>query len=400
MPHTYVNHSRKARFIARLIDAFTLFLAPWAQPTPNQPLNKVLVLRPDHMGDLLMTVAALHSFASANPRCRVHLLTPEWNRILADRLPFIEKTIIVNLGWYCFNREPAANWRRLLSLICELRRERYDMVVDLRGDFRLVFLFAFLGGARIRRGFSNLGGRYFLNSAIPFSTDIHYSELAFQLFAPYIAERRHFSLPISEQERKQAADICREYGLASGRFVMMHPAVSLYWKEKKWPEENFAAVATHLIERHNLQVVLCTGPQERSCGARIAARVPAAIDLSGQLPLPEFTALLHHALFLICNDSAPMHLAANQRVPLIAIFGPTSYRRSGPWPLSARQRAIAGDPGLPRPCFGSCCTDPRFFPAVHTVIRETDDLLRLLPGGFDGIPPLTETASATDLTRT
>jgi ADP-heptose:LPS heptosyltransferase len=378
MPVCYANHSRKARRIARLIDTFSMFLSPWARRAPERQLRKVLVLRPDHLGDLLMAGDALHSFADANPQCRLHLLTPEWNRTLAERLSFIEKTHYVNLRWYCFNREPAAGWRRLFSLIRELRRERYDMAVDMRGDVRLVFLFAFLAGARIRRGFSDLGGRNFLNSVVPFSTRIHYSELAFQLLAPYISARLHYTLPIREPERGRARALCQKHGLTAGRFVIIHPAVSLYWEEKKWPEESFAAVAGHLIEHHRLPVVLCAGMLERSSGARIAARVPGVIDLSGQLPLPEFTALLRESLFLISNDSAPMHLAVNQEVPLIAVFGPTSYRRSGPWPLSTLRRAIEGDPGLPRPSFGGSGADPRFFPSVETVIRETDELIRLL----------------------
>jgi ADP-heptose:LPS heptosyltransferase len=73
-----------------------------------------------------------------------------------------------------------------------------------------------------------------------------------------------------------------------------------------------------------------------------------------------------------------MHLAVHLEVPLIAIFGPTNFRRSGPFPKNDRQIAIEGKAGLRRPLFGAKTIKPHYFPKIASVINEIDDLMKNL----------------------
>lgn len=374
----YANYSFKARSIAFLLDILTRPLGIFKKSVTSRHIQKILLARPDHLGDLMMNLDALYSLKKNLPGCRLHLITPEWNRAVAERLEFIDRIFFINLKWYCFNREKHQKFSELLGMAFRLRKERYDAFIDFRGDFRIVFLFGFLTGASIKRGFSNLGGKHLLNDTIRFDRFIHFWEQNFRLVEPFIRERFRFQLKPNNHEEQKIRDICRKNNLESGSFVVIHPSVAHYWKVKKWGEDKFADIALYLMSRYHLKIAVCSGPAEKETGDRIAGQLPGAVNLSGQLTFFEFASLLKQSLFLISNDSAPMHLAVNLKVPLVAIFGPTNFRRSGPYPADPGQIAIEGKSGLKRPLFGAKKIRPHYFPKIASVIREIDRLIEML----------------------
>jgi lipopolysaccharide heptosyltransferase II len=374
----YANYSRKARLLARLLDLSTLPLSMLKRKISGREIKKILLVRPDHLGDLMMALDAMFSLKNQYPESQLHLITPEWNQPLCQRLPFIDKTHYVNLKWYCFNREKHLSFLKLLALSLRLRKEKYDLFIDFRGDFRIILLLGWIPGCKIRRGFKNLGGRFLLNHTCAFNRRDHFGLQNFNLIQPFSSRRDHFKLPLTRSEESRARKICHQHKLAPASFVIIHPAVARYWRVKKWKDTHFIEIGRHILSRHQLKIVLCTGPREQETGNRIARSLPETINLSGQLTLMEFAALMARSLVLLSNDSAPMHLAVNLGVPLLAVFGPTDYRRSGPYPFEKKWIAVEGDPGLKRPLFGVRSIDDRYFPAPKKVIEELDGLIEYL----------------------
>lgn len=336
------------------------------------------MIRPDHMGDLLMNIDAMYSLKQEFPRARLFLITPPWNLPIARKLGFIDEVLPVKLKWYCFNREKPTPFTQLMAIIRTLRKERIDLFIDFRGDFRLVLLFGFLTGSKIRRGFINLGGRYLLNDHAVFDRNIHFVRQNFELISPFTQKKHTAKIPLNKSDKGQADRILRHYGLEPVSFVIIHPTVAEYWKVKKWPISHFIEVARHIQSKHKRKIVICAGPAEMETGNSVALHIPDSINLSGSLSLFEFSALLKRAMLLISNDSAPMHLAVHFDIPLIAIFGPTNYRRSGPYPLTEFRVAIEGKPGLKRPRFGVRSLEKGYFPDPAQVIARTDKLINSL----------------------
>ena len=375
---SYANYSRKAQIIAFLLDIIS-FPAFFYQRKPElKKITKILAIRPDNFGDLLMNVDSLYTLKKKFPESQLHLVTPDWNKNITAKLPFIDKAFFVNLKWYCFNKEKHISLFKLIKIVRSLRREKYDLFIDFRGDFRIVFLFGFLSRAKVRRGFKNLGGRFFLNDQLIFNREIHFYVQNFKLIEKFTVERHHFQLSLNKKERDKAEEICGNFDLETKKFVILHPTVAHYWKVKKWKDKNFMEIGRHIMSEHHLKIVICSGPLEQETGNRIARSLPDAINLSGQLKLFEFAALLTRSLLVISNDSAPMHLAANLGVPLIAVFGPTNFRRSGPYPVGKHQIAIEGDPDLNRPLFGAKTVDDKYFPETDMVIKKIDRLIKSL----------------------
>ena len=67
---------------------------------------------------------------------------------------------------------------------------------------------------------------------------------------------------------------------------------------------------------------------------------PGTIDLRGRIHLAELPALIDRASVIVSNDSAPLHIASSLKKPLVALFGPTSAKRYGPYPQNSEKNII------------------------------------------------------------
>jgi heptosyltransferase I len=133
--------------------------------------------------------------------------------------------------------------------------------------------------------------------------------------------------------------------------------VSARWPTKRWPIESFAAVADRLYEEGMGPVVLIGGPDDRADAQTVKAltKKSSMRDATGLTPLGLLPALLQSASLLLTNDSGPMHVAAAVGTPVIALFGPTSAARTGPY--GKNHRVLARQ--LPcSPCFSRHCRNP------------------------------------------
>ena len=157
-------------------------------------------------------------------------------------------------------------------------------------------------------------------------------------------------LHLPEAARKAAAEFWKS--LPPGPVLGMHPGS--IWGTKRWTSQGFASVARQAVESGSV-VLLFAGPGEGVIVSEVlhAARLedhPRVRNLSEHLDLPQLAAWLKRLDCYLSNDSGPMHLAWLQRVPLVAIFGPT-VRELGFFPRGARATVVENPASLPcRPC--------------------------------------------------
>lgn len=95
------------------------------------------------------------------------------------------------------------------------------------------------------------------------------------------------------------------------------------WKTKQWSTAGFSEVAADLILKNKI-VILLGGPAEKNICDEIQSMNPKVINLAGQLSLYQSFLELKKCELVICNDSAPSHMAASLGIPVISIFGPTT----------------------------------------------------------------------------
>jgi ADP-heptose:LPS heptosyltransferase len=130
--------------------------------------------------------------------------------------------------------------------------------------------------------------------------------------------------------------------------------VSARWPTKRWPIESFAAAASRLQKEGMGPVVLIGGPEDRADAQAVRSLAVSVMDLTGQIPLGLLPALLQSAAALLTSDSGPMHVAAAVGTPVVALFGPTSPVRTGPY--GERHRVLTHRVPC-SPCFSRRCAN-------------------------------------------
>lgn len=298
-------------------------------------MKKILIINLKHLGDVLTSTPLLPALKNHFPGSKIFYL------VRAGMEPMVEDHPLVH-HIFVLDQSTSGFWARSayhLNFLARLRRERFDVVLELsRGD-RGAFL-AFASGAPVRVGY-NPGGEGFLGRSRLFThlvqskvTEKHTIEFHLDAVRALGIEipGKQMSFHWSTADEENADRLLRGCGIAADEpFVAMHPTSR--WMFKTWTVEGYAEVADHIRERHGLKVVVTSGPEqkERDKVKRILSlvRQPLA-DLSGRLTLKQLGRVIQRALLFFGVDSAPMHMAVAVNTPVVVLFGPSGEHMWGP----------------------------------------------------------------------
>lgn len=308
--------------------------------------RRILFIKPSSLGDVVQAMPTLAALRRRFPRASITwLVKRQWAGIV-ERVEGVDEVWAVEPG--------LAGW---LSQVPRLRAQGFDLAVDLQGLFRSGGL-AWLSGCATRIGFANAreGSPWFYTHRVPVPTmEMHavdrYLLVARALGALAQGEPEFRFRPLSA-DRALVTELLTRQGVPSDApWVAMN--VSARWGTKRWPRESFAEVADRLQQEGVGPVVLIGGPDEQTDteAVRRLMRTPPA-DLTGQTNLGLLPALVQAASLLITNDSGPMHVAAAVGTPVVALFGPTSPVRTGPY---GRHHLALTSGVACSPCFSRQC---------------------------------------------
>jgi lipopolysaccharide heptosyltransferase I len=307
----------------------------------------VLIIKPSAIGDVVHALPILPRLRKLWPGVSITWMSTPPCAALVQNHPLIDEVIIFERkrlahGWY----NPLV-LLELFSLIRELRARKFDLVIDLQGLFRSA-LAARLSGAPHRIGLANAreGAPLFYTRLVQTSMrDDHAVERYLKVAAALGTADgpAEFTFAVDDADREYIA------GLIPGasRYAVFMPGAN--WETKRWPVERFEFLVAPLRERFGLQSVVAGGDMD----SILAKQIPGAIDLTGRTNLRQMVALLERADLVIANDTGPMHMAAALGRPLVALYGPTSPRRTGPF--GRMDNVLRVD--IPcSPCFSRSCT--------------------------------------------
>lgn len=296
-------------------------------------MKRLLVIKPSSLGDIVHGLQVLQTVARARPELRITWLVRERFAGLVQAAPFVHETIL-------FRRRDG--WGAFMRLLRELRRHQFDAVWDLQGLLRSGVMTAVAPAAEkwgrpdAREG---AGWFYHRRVAAPGGPAPHH---ALEILLPFtrtlgVEPELRWPLELNIPQRFPWAEAF------AGRdprrnFVVFTDSRG---PEKTWPA--FAnLMARILATMPEARVAWCAGRREEPS---FAAPRDRFLNLTG-CPLDEMIALVRQPSVFVGNDSGPMHLAAASGNRVLAIFGPTSPRRFGPFPLeSPRHRAVEAPGG-------------------------------------------------------
>lgn len=292
---------------------------------PSGGFKKILVIKLRAIGDVILATPVLDNLAAALPGAVIDFLTEPPAAPLVQHHPAVHDLIVLE-------RNPPG-WRKQLALLRDLRRRRYDLVIDLFGNPRSALL-AFGTRAAVRVGYKFRVRRFAYNHLVtPRGDQVH--EVEFNLDA-----LRSLGLPlVTKALRVEVAAGAQEEINAwwhKQEFDRSRPVIGLNasggWYTKRWPLAAFAALGDRLATARAAQIILLWGNrQEREEAAAILEMMQSPALLAPPTSLMQSAALLARLRLLVSNDSGPLHLAAAMQTPVVGIYGPTRPDLQGPW---------------------------------------------------------------------
>ena len=330
---------------------------------------RILIVRLRLIGDVVLTTPLLRALRRRYPGAQLtYLVEPAAAPIVRDN-PHIDHLVIVA------RRRGLARVRDDVTIARQLRRERFDIAIDLHGGPRAAW-FTWASGAPTRIGYSIQGRSWMYSHVVRRTADgapRHSVANQWDLLAPLgIGPPDPVRDPLEMAEDPQAAAVVerrlREAGMSgSNPLVVIH--VSAGNPFRRWPRESFEALVASLARRDPARrIILTSGPSDAHAANAIADAARAAlgplahaVPRLGEFDLAELRALVGRAAVYIGGDSGPLHVAATTTTPIVALLGPTLAERSLPW-RDPRWFAEAVDVGALecRPCRQRTCAPGDF----------------------------------------
>jgi ADP-heptose:LPS heptosyltransferase len=309
--------------------------------------EKILCIQLKQIGDVLMITPAIRALAEVKPDADIHILTQKPSDQIFQHNPNISKIVL----------HPGSNSiRDNISLIRQIRKERYTTVIDFFGQPKTAIL-ARLSGAHTRIGFKKPGRSLFYTHSIKATQIEPYSALqkAHLLTALGIEQvKPELEFPVGLDEEAAADRILETIGWnRTKRLVSVSPVSRRDYKI--WPAEKFAAVCDALVEEWDVQILFLWGPGEYQFIRDVREKMRHAALPDYDIPtISETVALLKRVNLHVGNDNGPMHFAISTSVRTVAIFGRPLPRNWTP-PNQNQHLAVEFDPGCKKSCHYPKC---------------------------------------------
>ncbi|MBI4017066.1 MAG: glycosyltransferase family 9 protein [Candidatus Aenigmarchaeota archaeon] len=300
-----------------IIDALggCLFFFNKLKKQPAQP-KKILVIRLDHLGDVVMTLPSYAALKQLYPHAEIHTLVRGFAEDLFYQNTNVDKVIPFDPPW--FARDKKTSLCGTLKFLLNLRKQNYDLVIELHADPRNIIAAALIGGYRLGYGIRGFG--FLLHKIVEFPVFNHMIEsnialiraLGYSGRTPLEALKLAYS---SEDEQ-----VINQYGYSGRKYVIINPGTGR--QNKYWVAERWAQVADALISEGYLVILTGSAADIQECGKIQNVMNCKAAMLAGKTTLRQLLALVAHASLVLSPDTGIAHFAVSLGTPSITLFGP------------------------------------------------------------------------------
>jgi len=341
-------------------------------------VRRVLIVKPSSLGDIVHSLPFLHVLRRGFPRAHIAWMVGRANVGLLEGHPDIDELFVFERERWGGLNDFCVSVHELVRFVRELRRCAFDLVVDLQGLFRSGLL-SWLSGAARRVGFADARelSRFFYSVRVDVpELDMHAVDRGLLVARKLGLEpdgAATFVVPIGEDDRRFAREYLSAENPGGAPLVVMLP--SSRWVTKRWPAEYFATLADRVTTRLGAKTLYLGAPGDVPLVETIRGRMKKeALSLVGETSLKQSAAVIARADAVVANDSGPMHLAVALGRPVVALYGPTSPARTGPYDGSVSVLQTTCECA---PCFESECDKPECMRDI-TVDDVFDALCQLM----------------------
>jgi lipopolysaccharide heptosyltransferase II len=318
-------------------------------------INKILVIKPAAIGDVLLSTPAVENLRNNFPDAEINFLTQKFCKEVLTGNPFITRVLTYDLsldGGWC--------------IIRNIRKQKYDLIIDLFCNPRTA-LITFLSGARYKVGFRFRQRSYAYNIKLDSrGGEVHNVEFnldalrALELEVKSTQPRFYINHVHDEFAEKFFAD----NGFDNKTVIGINPCGT--WKTKVWYLEKFADLIKKFESSYRF-LIFWGYEEEHKQAARLREMTGDNVFLIPACDLKYIGALMKRCKLFLTNDTGPMHIASALGVNVAAIFGPTNPRLQGP--LNENSIVIRNEK---LDCLGCNLTRIKDCPFEHKCMTELD----------------------------
>lgn len=370
-------------------------------PPSWEQAKRILCVRLDYLGDVLMTTPALRALRQSLPDRHITLLTSPGGAAVAPYIPEVDDTIAYGAPWMKSSDEHSAETD--LAMIRRLAREAFDAAVIFtvysQNPLPAAML-CYLAGIPLRLAHCHENPYRLLThwERDPEPQERIRHEVRRQLDlvesvgARTADERLSFRIPPADATFAQS--LLGAMGIDAARpWIVLHPGASA--PSRRYPPQHWTTAAGALLQRLRCPLIFTGSEQEAPLVEQIRRGMPGTHSLAGQLSLGQLAALIAQAPLLISNNTGPAHIAAAVGTPIVDLYALTNPQHA-PWQVPSR--VLFHDVPC-RNCYKSIC------PHGHNdclakvpPAQVVDAALELLHARASGaMPDVTEQASTQPL---
>jgi ADP-heptose:LPS heptosyltransferase len=288
----------------------------------DQEPRNILVLDFGQLGDVVLSLPALAAIRARFPQARITVAGGSAAAQVVEMSGSADRTLPIDRVSLRDGPKLRAV-RSLARLVGDVRRARYDLVIDLH-SLSESNLLAYLSGAPARV-FAQRGGRsldFLATMRTPWEArEKHQVDRYLDVLAPLgVADAPRVPLLRTRREDDEAVQrMLQERGAAGDvPLVGMFPGASQ--PPRRWPLERFAKVASRLEQEDGARVVLFLGPEEAAMAEEVRAAFSSTAVVLDGLTLSQLASAAARLCLLISNDTGPMHLAAAVGTPVLLLL--------------------------------------------------------------------------------
>ncbi len=309
------------------------------QATPSE-MRRILIIQTAFLGDVILITPLIRATHELFPEALIDVLViPGTAPVLAGN-PHIRRVLTFD--------KRGNKGLAFINTLGAIRRNRYDLAISPHSSLTTAYLMR-LGGIRERLGFDRWRASRHLTLKAAHLEGVHKARKNLHLLSVFTD--REFDM--QTEVFPDPAMVAKAARIKASLPRPGRPVIALFpgsiWPTKRWPEEHFVTLARGL-DGAGFNLIFGGSPSERSlCDRIIQASGAATVNIAGETGPLEAAAVVGQCDLVICNDSAPLHLANAVRTDVLAIGGPTDMRRMGYFPFRERDAVFAIDLEC-RPC--------------------------------------------------
>ncbi|MCG6552806.1 MAG: glycosyltransferase family 9 protein [Candidatus Magnetominusculus sp. LBB02] len=337
-------------------------------------INAILVVRTAYIGDVIMTLPLLKPLRERFPNADISFLTSQTAAAVLETNPYINDIITFDPLWFYprGNNGKNNNNTKYFELIRRLKRRRFDLVIEARGDIREILFLIKPLAARYKVSYDIGGGGFLLTHVVPYAGLKHKVEYHLDInryLGCPVSSDIEWGIYLTKEEKANIRKLLRDNNIKRP-FAAVHPGARIPLKQ--WTLKKYAALYDMMATTLGLSTVITAAEKDAVFVREVLKLMKTRpVDLTGRLTLRELAGLLSEALLFVSNDSAPMHIAASMGVPVVALFGPSKSIETAPY--GNLHRVVEMDFPCRYTCDENSCNHERFHACMEAV--EVEDVL-------------------------